>query len=303
MQTTDQDLLRNIPLFAQLSEQDRRDLAGMMESRTYAAYQPVFWIGEKGEELFVVQHGKVRLSYPDEDGHEVTVAVLGPGQFFGEISLLDGGPRTATARTETDAGMMALNRQTFYRFLERHPSAAIHMVAVLSQRQREAMTKLRQVRNVNEEVEQRMTPFQRVVDRGASAAASVPFLLFNLIFIAAWITFHSLTYGAARAKNPSLPPVFFNDTPPTFFWLSIIIALESIMLTIFVLNSQRRSAERDRIRAELEYQVNLKAQHDVTQLHQKVDRLQEAVAVLGGVPVTAAPEPPPTAGGQQGKPQ
>src|SRR5687768_14127905 len=104
----DKDLLRQVPLFAQLSNEDRQALAAMMDERQVGAHQPVFWIGERGDELFVVQHGKVRLSYPDEDGKEVTVAVLGPGAFFGEISLLDGGPRTATARTETDAGLMVL---------------------------------------------------------------------------------------------------------------------------------------------------------------------------------------------------
>src|SRR5688572_14726737 len=135
----DQDLLRNIPLFAGLAEADRAELAGMMESRPLGANQPVFWIGEKGDELFIVQHGKVRLSYPDENGVEVTVAVLGPGAFFGEISLLDGGPRTATARTESDAGLLVLSRQSFYKFLEKHPSAALHVIGVLGQRQRDSM--------------------------------------------------------------------------------------------------------------------------------------------------------------------
>lgn len=273
----DKDLLRHIPLFAGLADADRADLAGMMETRTFAIHQPVFWIGEKGDELFFVQHGKVRLSYPDESGHDVTVAVLGPGAFFGEISLLDGGPRTATARTDSDATLLVLNRANFYQFIQRHPPAAMHVIAILGQRQRESMAKLRQVRNENEEVEQRITPLQRLVDRGARAAASVPFLLFNLLFIAAWITFQTLAYNAARAKDPRLPEVTYLDTPPTFFWLGLLIAMESILLTIFVLNSQRRSAERDRVRAELEYQVNLKAQYEVMSLHQKIDRLQGIV--------------------------
>jgi uncharacterized membrane protein len=148
------------------------------------------------------------------------------------------------------------------------------MVSVLGGRLRESLDKLRQVKNVNEEVEQRLTPIQRLVDRIASVAASAPFLLANMLFIAGWITYHGSTYSAARAKNPNLPPVFYNDTPPTFFWLGILIAIESILLTIFVLNSQRLQAQRDRIRGDLEYQINLKAQTDVTNLTRKIDRIE-----------------------------
>ena len=278
----DKDLLRNIPLFAKLSDADREELAGLMKRRDVAALQPIFWVGETGDEMFVVGHGKVRLSLPDEEGHDVTVAVIGPGTFFGELSLLDGGPRTATARAETDAGLFALDRAGFYAFLEKHPAAAVYMISVLGARQREALDKLRQVRNVNTEVEHTLTPVQRLVDRAASIGASGPFLLGNLIFIAGWITFHSLTYNAARERNPSLPPIIFNDTPPTFFWLCLLIGMESILLTIFVLNSQRLSAKRDRIRADLEYQINLKAQTDVTNLHRKIDRIEAALASSGG---------------------
>jgi CRP/FNR family cyclic AMP-dependent transcriptional regulator len=288
----DKDLIRNIPLFAKLSDADRDDLARLMQRRDFAAMQPIFWVGETGDEMFVVSHGKVRLSLPDDQGHDVPIAVIGPGAFFGELSLLDGGPRTATARAETDAGLFSLDRAGFYAFLERHPGAAVYMISVLGARQREALDKLRHVRNVNEEVEHVVTPVQRLVDRAAAIGASVPFLIGNLLFIAGWITFHSLTYSAARERNPSLPPVVFNDTPPTFFWLCLLIGMESILLTIFVLNSQRLSAKRDRIRADLEYQINLKAQTDVTNLHRKIDRVEATLATLapaaaGGAPDTA----------------
>jgi CRP-like cAMP-binding protein len=270
----DKDLLRNIPLFARLSDTDREDLAGLMKRRDFASLEPVFWVGENGDAMYVVAHGKIRLSYADESGHDVTITVLGPGAFFGELSLLDGGPRTATARAETQAGLFSLDRAGFYQFLERHPSAAIYMVSVLGTRLRESLDRLRQVRNVNEEVAHTLTPLQRLVDRGAAIGASGWFLIANVVFIFGWILFHSLTYTAARTKNPNLPPIFFNDTPPTFFWLCLIIALESILLTMFVLNSQRLAAKRDRIRADLEYQINLKAQTDVTNLSRKIDRIE-----------------------------
>src|ERR1041385_8415446 len=122
--------------------------------------------------MFIVQQGKVILSYPDESGHEITVAALGPGAFFGELSLLDGGSRTATARTDGETTLRHLDPKRFYTFLEAHPSAAIQMSATLAQRHREAMDKLRGVKNVNEEIQERITPLQRLVDRAAAFAAS-----------------------------------------------------------------------------------------------------------------------------------
>src|SRR6267142_1119844 len=150
------DLLRNIPLFSQLVEENRAELSSLLQSKDYASQQPIFWIGEKGDQMFIVQGGKVHLSYPDETGHEITVGVLGPGAFFGELSRLDGGPRTATARTIA--------------------------VATLAHRQREAMEKLRGVKNINEEIKERITPLQKLVDKAATFAASGWFLLGNTIF-------------------------------------------------------------------------------------------------------------------------
>ena len=268
----DKDLLRNIPLFARLEEADREDLASLMTPREYAALEPVFWVGENGDAMYVVAHGKVRLSYADEEGHDVTITVLGPGAFFGELSLLDGGPRTATARAETPCGLFSLDRAGFYKFLERHPPAAIYMVSVLGTRLRESLDRLRQVRNVNEEEKQVVTPFQRLIDRAASIGASAPFLIGNVAFIALWMTIHTVL--SVRAGRP----IVFHDDPPTFFWLCLLIGMESILLTIFVLNSQRLSAKRDRIRADLEYQINLKAQTDVTNLTRKIDRIEAMLA-------------------------
>ena len=277
----DKDLLRNIPLFARLSDADRQELASLMTRRDYAALEPVFWIGENGDAMYVVAHGKVRLSYADEQGHDVTITVLGPGTFFGELSLLDGGPRTATARAEVPSGLFVLDRAGFYKFLERHPSAAVYMVSVLGARLRESLDRLRQVRNVNEEAEQVLTRFQRLVDRGASMGASAAFLVGNVVFIVAWMTIHTIL--SVRAGRP----VVFHDDPPTFFWLCLLIGMESILLTIFVLNSQRLSAQRDRIRADLEYQINLKAQTDVTNLTRKIDRI-EAIVSGGASPTPDA---------------
>jgi uncharacterized membrane protein len=291
---TDHELLRNIPLFSKLTDQERTALASRLKGRAMPANEPIFWIGERGDEMFIVQHGKVRLSYTDEAGSDVTLAVLAPGAFFGDLSLLDGGPRTATARAQTDATLLSLDRHGFYDFIEKHPSAAIHMIATLGQRNRDTLDKLRGVRNVNEQVEQTTTSFHRLVDRAASIAATGKFLFGTLSFVAIWIviqTVLTMRYRPELIKASGFPV----DSPPYFFWLGFMASLISFLLTVFVLNSQRRHSERDRIRADMEYQVNLKAQLEVMQLHQKIDRLTALVEGPGangdgpGSSVTADP--------------
>lgn len=276
------DLLRNIPLFNKLSDADRLALSKLLKSRTYGEHEPIFWMGENGEEMFIVQRGQVRLSYTDESGNDVTLAVLTAGAFFGELSLLDGGPRTATGRANTEAVILSLDRSNFYEFMERNPSAAVHMIATLGQRQRDSMARLqRGVKNVNEVADEEVTRLQRLVDRAAEMAASGKFLLFTLTFVIGWMVVQTIL---TRRYHPELIVAsgFPADSPPYFFWLGFMCTLVSFLLTIFVLNSQRRQAARDHIRAELEYQVNLKAQLEVMRLHQKLDGLTAMVSGIVG---------------------
>jgi uncharacterized membrane protein len=267
--------LKSIPMFATLDDQELAQLNELLRPRQYGPHQAIVWIGEPGEEMFVVQSGQVLIAVPGETQAEVVLATLGPGQFFGELSLLDGGPRSATARARNDVTLLSLERKDFYAFVERHPKAAVHILQTLGQRQREMVDRVRGIRNVNEAVAEHTTAIQRVLDQVASFGASGKFLALNLLFILLWMVLHTVL---ALKDHPDRI-IFPIDDPPTFFWLSIIIAIESITLTMFVLNAQKRSAERDRVRADLDYQVNLKAHHEVLQLHRKIDRLE---AALGG---------------------
>ena len=132
----DKDLLRNIPLFARLSDTDREELAGLMTRRDFAALEPVFWVGENGDAMYIVGHGKVRLSYADEAGHDVTITVLGPGAFFGELSLLDGGPRTATVTAASPMFVLALPPDRLEELVTKHPTVALRMLRTLAARLR-----------------------------------------------------------------------------------------------------------------------------------------------------------------------
>jgi CRP-like cAMP-binding protein len=260
-------LLLSIPLFSKLSPEELTALTLLLKAKKFAESEPIVYLGDDGSEFFIVQHGKVGVSHPDESGKEVTLAELGPGNFFGEISLLDGGPRTANVRAVVDVTLLSLERGQFVQFLLQHPAAAVHILTILGARQRELLEKLRGIRNVNEAISGEQTRLQRWLSRCAGIFASERFLLGNLVFIIAWIVVHIALNKKA---------VNFIDEPPTFFWLGFMITAESIVVAMFVLNAQRRQAERDRVRGDLEYQVNVKAHVEVMELHRKVDRLLEA---------------------------
>jgi CRP-like cAMP-binding protein len=265
----DGNMLAYIPLFADLSEVELAELSRLLKPRHFAPGQHIVWAGESGKEFFVIEQGRVNILLPDQLGRELVLATLGPGQFFGEISLLDGGPRTATARAETDASLMELSRDEFLEFIRRHPTVAIRIMTVLGQRQRETNEKLRGIKNANEVIAETSTPGQKAVERIAMILSSTLWVIANLIVFASWIISNVVL------RHTGHKPF---DSPPMFPTLAFLITLEAILLSMFVLSSQRRQADRDRIRSDLEYQVNIKAHLEVMQLHQKIDRMEAALA-------------------------
>jgi CRP/FNR family cyclic AMP-dependent transcriptional regulator len=264
---TPEDILRAIPLFQTLNDAERIELAQFMRPRNFQAGETVFWLGERGDNLYLVRSGALVVSCPDETGKEVRLAILAPGAFFGEISLLDGGPRTATVRADQASSLLSLGREDFLGFLTKHPDAAIQVLAVLGQRQRETLDKVRGIHNSNDAVDANTTRWGRVAERIATLTASRPFILFNLIMFATWVLANVILVHIQRA---GLEPF---DKPPTFSVLSLVVTIEALFISLFVLISQSLQGERDRIRADLDFQVNLKAHQEVMQLQQKVDSL------------------------------
>jgi len=273
------ELLDNIPLFAGLSGDEKWDLARRINVREVPAGHPLFWINERGEEFFVIQSGHVAITVPDEGGQkEVTLAVLGPGDFFGEVSLLDGGPRTATARTQTEASLLVIGRDAFGQFIRDFPSAAAHILEVLGKRQRNSVEKLRGIRNLNEVMDQKLTTWQKIANTIAALAASKTFLLVHACGFVGWIVLNL----SLRHRAPD---------PYPFAFLCLWSSTEAIFLSLFILISQNMQSQKDRLRTELEYQVALKAQFEIMQLHQKLDALPGTLKEIIAEKDPAASEP------------
>lgn len=259
----DPGFLANISLFQQLDDDERSVLAASMLERTVKPGEVLFQAGDPGDSMFIVRSGQVELFVKDKAGQKIVLHVAEPGEFFGELSLLDGGSRTATGTAVADAELWILDREDLQQLFRKRPDAALDMLAAMGRmtRKANALLQARVSRNVNEESEiPRENIVMRTADWVANFSGSITFLLVHAVFFATWIGFNS-------------SPWAFDPFP--YNLLTMTVSLEAIMLSTLLLFSSNRSAARDAIRNNIEYEVNLKAELEVAHLHEKSDRMHE----------------------------
>lgn len=263
-------MFARIKLFELLDEDDRNVLADVVDTQQVAANQILFQAGEPGESLFVVQSGEIELFIKDVTGQKIVLTIVREGDVFGELSLLDSGPRTATALALVDSELLVLDRGDLLLLFQKKPDAALHMLAAMSGMTRKAdeLLKTRVARNVNEEVEQHSTVIQRIADWLAWFSGSIMFLVIHAVWFITWVSLNTLILP--RDENG-----LRGFDPFPFGLLTMIVSLEAIFLSCFVLISANRQAEKDKVRSDIEYEVNIKAELEVAHLHEKTDRIYE----------------------------
>ncbi|HWS88750.1 MAG TPA: DUF1003 domain-containing protein [Pyrinomonadaceae bacterium] len=260
--------LEGIEFFELLGGDDRRALAEVVDLVRLGEGETLFRAGEPGESLYLVRAGEVELSIQDNVGQKITLDTAARGDFFGEIALLDEGPRTATAVALVAAELIELDRDDLLLLFTKKPDAALHMLAAMGRMTRKADVLLRQrvSRNVNEEVEVRATLVQRVADWLAWFSGSILFLFLHALWFGTWI---ALNTGLVNVPGLS------GFDPFPFGLLTMIVSLEAIFLSTFVLISQNRQVEKEKVRDDIEYEVNIKAEMEIAHLHDKADHLHE----------------------------
>ena len=261
----DHQLLQDIEFFELHDEEDKKSLAKVLDHIQLQAGSHLFERGDRGSELYIVHSGKVELSIHDLAGEKIILTVAERGDLFGELSLLDSRPRTATATALEDTELIVLNRENLLLFFQKKPDAALDMIAAMGAMIRKAddILRTRVSRNVNVEVQEQLTMVQRAADWISWFSGSMPFLTLNTAWFVGWIVINSFDVGIRQ----------FDPYP--FGLLTMIVSLEAIFLSIFVLISQNFQAEKDRVRSNIDYEVNVKAEMEVAFLHEKTDRLYE----------------------------
>jgi len=274
----DPTFLANISLFTQLDDDERSVLAASMVERPMKVGEVLFKTGDPGDSMFIVHAGAVELFVKDKAGQKIVLHVAEPGEFFGELSLLDGGSRTATGCVTVEGEAWILDREDLQQLFRKRPDAALDMLAAMGRmtRKANALLQARVSRNVNEEVEvDRGNIVMRTADWVANFSGSITFLVVHVILFAMWIGFNST-------------PLAFDPFP--YNLLTMTVSLEAIILSTLLLFSGNRSAARDRIRSDIEYEVNLKAELQIKHLHEKVDSLHREI--LGRLDAQAPRHPP-----------
>ncbi len=264
---TDAAMLATVPIFSRLDDDERSLLAQQLESVELEAGATVFKRGDPGDAIFIVSAGAVEIFVEDTTGQRIVFETVRAGDFFGELSLLDGDPRSASAQVVEPLQALRLDRSDLELLFTRRPSAAMDVLAVIGKRLREADRLLgsRRVESPNEAVEEQLTTIQRIADLAADFSGRFRFLVVHVVWFAIWI---GINVGWAGVE------VF---DPYPFGLLTMVVSLEAIFLSCMVLISQNRQASKDKIRSDVEFSANIRAGLEVTQLHVKVDALYEQV--------------------------
>ena len=264
--STDAAFLAQTRLFATLDDDERTVLGATVAHRTAKAGELLFSLNDPGDSMYIVKSGRVELFVKDNSGQKIILNVAETYDCFGEVSLLDGGPRTASAIALDECEFGLVDREDLLMLFKKRPEAALDMLAAVGgmTRKANALLRSRVSKNVNEEVlHDRGNLVLRVADWVANFSGSITFLVLHVGIFGLWI-----------GLNMSLPTPF--DAYP-FGLLTMCVSLEAIILSTLLLFSSNRSAARDRIRSDVEYEVNLKAELEIAHLHEKTDKLHEAV--------------------------
>ena len=259
------EVLAEVPLFADLDDRDRAVLAERVDVMPLEVGKMLFQYGDPGDWMVILKSGAVELTVKTKTGEKVFLESIGAGEFFGEISLLDMGARTATATVVEAGEALIVDRGDLDELLRIQPAAAMRLLAATGKRLRNNAEMLRNTasKNVNEVATDQGNIVLRVADWVANFSGSITFLVVHVVVFAMWLLFNGFAPGA------------FDPFP--FNLLTMTVSLEAIILSTLLLFSSNRQGARDRVRSDIEYDVNLKAELQIQHLHEKVDTLYTQV--------------------------
>ena len=261
--------LRGVALFSDLPEEELAQLSRLVQNRTLGRGKSLFRRHDPGDGLYIVRRGRLRIWLPHEGATEVTLAEPGPGDFFGELALLDGGSRSANATALEDSDLCFLPRDAFEEFLAAHPKVAARLLAVLSGRLRQTNLQLHaQVsQNANVQFDQDLTWADRLADTLTGFGGSWSFVIAFIAFGFFW-SLVNLGLSAAGLWADAYP----------FNLLNLVVSGFACIQAPFILMSQQRQMRRDRIAADLDYQVSVSNELRLTEINQKLSQVVELVS-------------------------
>jgi CRP/FNR family transcriptional regulator, cyclic AMP receptor protein len=258
------EILKDIPLFALLDDDEMAVLASQVELKHFAARQRIYKIGDPGGQAYVLVSGKVRVSTVDEDHQEVVVDEPACGEFFGFASMLDQTPHQTEASALEPSSCLEVDRKDITVLIERKPHAGMDLLTVLGRQfhASQQLVRLRSQRNPNDVIEEEMTAGQRVADVVAQFGGSWTFIISFLVVL---VIYSGINIALRKSAWDPYPFILLN------LFLSMLAAIQAPVIMM----SQNRQDTKDRLRGELDYDVNRRAEAEIQALSRKVNLLGE----------------------------
>jgi uncharacterized membrane protein len=259
------DELHHVPLFSLLDEEELAVLAQQVEMRQFAAKQRIYKAGEHTGRAFVVMSGAVQVTLLDEDGQEVLFSEPHHGDFFGFASMMDDSAHVTTAVAMESTTCVEVDRHDLSQLLMRKPEAGLDMLTVLAREihATQQLVRGRSMRDPNEILDQSETFGERIADRVAGFGGSWTFILSFLVVLTAYVGVNVLLLSTRGKTWDPYPFILLN------LFLSMLAAIQAPVIMM----SQNRQDTKDRVRSELDFQVNRRAETEIQALSRKIHAL------------------------------
>ena len=260
------DILKKVPLFSLLDDDETAILAGQVELRTFTPRQRIYKMSEPGGRAYVMVSGRVRITTVDQDQQEVIVDEPAYGEFFGFASMLDGTLHQTNATALEETVCLEVDREDIAVLLQRKPHAGMDMLAVLGRQFHAAqqLVRVRASRNPNEIIEAESTIGDHVADRVAGFGGSWTFIL---SFLAALVVYSAINVWLGHKAWDPYP----------FILLNLILSMLAAVQAPIIMMSQNRQDTKDRLRSELDYQVNRRAETEIQGLARKLNLIVDKI--------------------------
>ena len=276
----DPEALRHVPLFALLDEEETAVLAGQVELKRFAPRQRIYKMGDATGQAYVMVSGRVRVTTLDQDHQEVVIDEPAHGEFFGFASMLERTPHQTNAVALEESECIEVDRNDIAVLLQRKPMAGMDMLTVLGKQfhATQQLVRVRASRNANEVIEEETTLGQRIADKVAGFGGSWTFIL---TFLTVLLVYTAINIVLRRSAWDPYPFILLN------LFLSMLAAIQAPVIMM----SQNRQDTKDRLRGELDYAVNRRAEAEVQSLSRKLNLLIEKIDDIEEL-VRRAPIPP-----------
>jgi CRP/FNR family transcriptional regulator, cyclic AMP receptor protein len=263
---TDPSILQEVAHLRELGEGERSALAERIDLLAFSPGESIFSYGDPGNALYIIRSGEVEIFIKNDQGEKIVLENSKPGDIFGEVSLIDNGPRTAWVSAIGHVELLRLDRAHFEDYLRLYTPAALNLLSVIARRLRKSDDVIRRTvtRNVNDVADEQASVPARIAEAVPALVGNLSSTLVHILLFATWIGINLSLFGAVKVFDPY-----------PFGFMSVCISMEAIFLTLFVLASQNRQRARDHIRSDIEFETSINTETKIAYLHEKIDRLME----------------------------